>query len=75
MSKINVEEIAKSIFAELEQQYKSDVLKLAVEEVKKHESSEMQNVALINGLATALQNHAERFTVRLVQEVVDRIQE
>ncbi|MNC24635.1 hypothetical protein D3C81_358420 [compost metagenome] len=75
MSKINVKEIAESFFQELEQLYKDDIQKLVSDEVAKKETPLEQKLALVNGLASSLQNHTERFTIRLVQEVVDRLEE
>lgn len=76
MSKIIVQDIANEIFDELDKLYKEDIQELMVKKVQEVEGGrEDQIIAMLGGLSNALQNHLERFTIQLVQEVVDRIQE
>lgn len=74
LSRINVEEIASKIAPKLEDQYLSDLKKLVVDAT--HEANDIvhKESLLLSGVATSLKNHIERFTVELVQAVVDRLE-
>lgn len=69
---VDITKIAEQISRELNATYLEDV-KSIKDKVKEQQTTNDKIVVLLNSLALAVKNHAERFTVRLVKEVVKEI--
>lgn len=76
LSKINVEKIAETISKELNDKYVEDIKTLVVDSVhNEYGSNTEKEAALLHGISQSLKNHIERFTITLVQEVVDQLED
>lgn len=73
MSKIDVQSIYEKIFEPLEKDFKEELLGLLANITEADEANVNIGKTMV-ALVTALQNHSERFTVALVQKVVDEFE-
>lgn len=67
--KINVQDLADEIFDDVIKDFKSDIIHL-----EKMIEEQGNNDELLSGLTTVLRAHSERFSIHLVQRVVDEMQ-
>ena len=73
MSKINVNEIAQEVFESITNILTDDIYKM-VKDTNSAESDNEKLVVLVSQLATCVRQHNERFTIKLVQAVVDKLE-
>ena len=74
MSKINVEEIADKIIPALDEQYAKETNAIISGLNFDGKEDATQKAELLHAITIGLRNHLERFTIKVVQEVVDQLE-
>ncbi|THD16118.1 hypothetical protein CI793_09405 [Anoxybacillus ayderensis] len=71
-NRIDVKTLAESLLPRMNESFQKDFKNL-ISEIDKNDNQDEKWFLLLHGIQQSVKNHSERFTIELVQKVVDEL--